>query len=94
MMQVPGEMFGLALKAEKERGMGVVGSTANILDFIGRQVEAAKKLPFPTRIQVCSPSSFLLTMRQLASDGAGPTSADCLGILSAVSDQLGELRRG
>lgn len=35
--------------------MGVVGSTANILDFIGRQVEAAQQLSFPSRIQVLLP---------------------------------------
>ena len=32
-LEVPGEMFSLAMEA-KRRGMGVVGSTKNILDFI------------------------------------------------------------
>ena len=32
--EVPGEMFRLAMEAKRQRGMGVVGSTQNILDFI------------------------------------------------------------
>lgn len=32
--EVPGEMFSLAMEAKRSRGMGVVGSTQNILDFI------------------------------------------------------------
>ncbi|XP_010912952.3 quinolinate synthase, chloroplastic [Elaeis guineensis] len=39
-LEVPGEMFSLAMKA-KSRGMGVVGSTQNILDFIKNQVQEA-----------------------------------------------------
>lgn len=35
--EVPGEMFSLAMEA-KSRGMGVVGSTQNILDFIQLRV--------------------------------------------------------
>lgn len=35
--EVPGEMFALAMEA-KRRGMGVVGSTQNILDFIKERV--------------------------------------------------------
>ncbi|XP_076901991.1 quinolinate synthase, chloroplastic-like [Bidens hawaiensis] len=38
--EVPGEMFSLAMEA-KRRGMGVVGSTQNILDFIKTQVQEA-----------------------------------------------------
>ncbi|CAL9039742.1 unnamed protein product [Musa banksii] len=38
--EVPGEMFSLAMEA-KRRGMGVVGSTQNILDFIKNQVQKA-----------------------------------------------------
>ncbi|KAG8378747.1 hypothetical protein BUALT_Bualt07G0017300 [Buddleja alternifolia] len=38
--EVPGEMFGLAMEA-KQRGMGVVGSTQNILDFIKERVQEA-----------------------------------------------------
>lgn len=38
--EVPGEMFSLAMEAKK-RGMGVVGSTKNILDFIKQHVEEA-----------------------------------------------------
>ncbi|XP_008793728.2 quinolinate synthase, chloroplastic [Phoenix dactylifera] len=38
--EVPGEMFSLAMEA-KRRGMGVVGSTQNILDFIKIRVQEA-----------------------------------------------------
>ncbi|KAI3988751.1 hypothetical protein MKX01_001523 [Papaver californicum] len=38
--EVPGEMFTLAMEA-KRRGMGVVGSTQNILDFIQQRVQEA-----------------------------------------------------
>lgn len=38
--EVPGEMFSLAMEAKK-RGMGVVGSTQNILDFIKKRVQEA-----------------------------------------------------
>lgn len=38
--EVPGEMFSLAMEA-KQRGMGVVGSTQNILDFIKNRVQEA-----------------------------------------------------
>lgn len=38
--EVPGEMFSLAMEA-KRRGMGVVGSTQNILDFIQERVRQA-----------------------------------------------------
>ena len=38
--EVPGEMFSLAMEA-KRRGMGVVGSTQNILDFIKQRVQEA-----------------------------------------------------
>ncbi|XP_002511303.3 quinolinate synthase, chloroplastic [Ricinus communis] len=39
-LEVPGEMFSLAMEA-KRRGMGVVGSTQNILDFIKHRVQEA-----------------------------------------------------
>lgn len=38
--EVPGEMFSLAMEA-KQRGMGIVGSTQNILDFITQRVQEA-----------------------------------------------------
>lgn len=38
--EVPGEMFSLAMEA-KRRGMGIVGSTQNILDFIKQRVQEA-----------------------------------------------------
>jgi quinolinate synthase len=39
-LEVPGEMFALGFEAQ-QRGRGVVGSTSNILDFIGRKVDEA-----------------------------------------------------
>lgn len=53
-MQVPGEMFALAMEAKK-RGMGVVGSTQNILDFIAAKLKDAVERPFPDMLQVGSP---------------------------------------
>jgi len=41
-LEVPGEMFSLAARAQAE-GRGVVGSTSNILGFINDQVDAAAK---------------------------------------------------
>lgn len=38
--EVPGEMFSLAMEA-KRRGMGIVGSTQNILDFIKKRLQEA-----------------------------------------------------
>lgn len=48
--EVPGEMFGLAIQA-KRRGMGTVGSTSNILDFIAARVKEALSRPHPDRLQ-------------------------------------------
>lgn len=51
-LEVPGEMFALALAAQK-RGRGVVGSTSNILDYITAQVTKAGNEPGegPARLQ-------------------------------------------
>lgn len=48
--EVPGEMFTLAMEA-KARGMGVVGSTSNILDFIAGKVSAALQQPYGERLR-------------------------------------------
>ena len=37
--EVPGAMFDLSMRAKRERGMGVVGSTKNILDFIRAKLD-------------------------------------------------------
>jgi quinolinate synthase len=47
--EVPGEMFRLAMRA-KARGMGVVGSTSNILDFIAGRVQEAVQQPYGQRL--------------------------------------------
>ncbi|KAI8475551.1 MAG: hypothetical protein J3K34DRAFT_404537 [Monoraphidium minutum] len=48
--EVPGEMFTLAMEA-KARGMGCVGSTSNILDFIAGKLEDALAAPHGDRLQ-------------------------------------------
>lgn len=48
--EVPGEMFSLAMEA-KRRGMGVVGSTQNILDFITQHVKEAVSRDIDGRFQ-------------------------------------------
>lgn len=55
--QVPGEMFELAMAAKRERDMGVVGSTQNILDFITSKLAVALEQPFPDRCAVLCLSS-------------------------------------
>lgn len=48
--EVPGEMFRLAMAA-KSRGMGVVGSTSNILDFITGKLQDAARQPYGQRLR-------------------------------------------
>ncbi|CAM6044530.1 unnamed protein product [Sphagnum compactum] len=48
--EVPGDMFALAMEA-KQRGMGVVGSTQNILNFIEGRVKEAIGRGFDDRLQ-------------------------------------------
>ena len=50
--EVPGEMFKLAMRAKRERDMGVVGSTKNILDFVVQKVDEAvdRNLPSGERL--------------------------------------------
>jgi quinolinate synthase len=48
--EVPGEMFALAMEARR-RGMGVVGSTQNILDFIAARLGEALGRPFPDTLR-------------------------------------------
>ncbi|MCD7464788.1 hypothetical protein HAX54_053417 [Datura stramonium] len=48
--EVPGEMFSLAMEAKK-RGMGVVGSTQNILDFIKQRVQDSLNRNIDERLQ-------------------------------------------
>ncbi|KAL5991259.1 hypothetical protein ACLOJK_012166 [Asimina triloba] len=49
-LEVPGEMFSLAMEA-KRRGMGVVGSTQNILDFIKKKVQEAMERNLDDHLQ-------------------------------------------
>jgi len=48
-LEVPGEMFELALEA-REQGRGVVGSTSDILGFITRKIREAEGRPEPARL--------------------------------------------
>lgn len=58
--EVPGEMFDLAMKA-KARGMGVVGSTQNILDFIAAKVSAQTDLTAGATIMKAAAAAAALT---------------------------------
>eukprot|EP00240_Pyramimonas_obovata_P002887 CAMPEP_0118957224 /NCGR_PEP_ID=MMETSP1169-20130426/61984_1 /TAXON_ID=36882 /ORGANISM="Pyramimonas obovata, Strain CCMP722" /LENGTH=692 /DNA_ID=CAMNT_0006905279 /DNA_START=242 /DNA_END=2320 /DNA_ORIENTATION=- len=48
--EVPGEMFQLAMEA-RERGMGTVGSTSNILDFIAARVQESLALDYKSNLR-------------------------------------------
>ena len=50
--EVPGEMFKLAMEAKRERDMGVVGSTKNILDYVCEKIDeaVARNLPAGERL--------------------------------------------
>jgi quinolinate synthase len=45
--EVPGEMFKSAMRAKRERNMGVVGSTKNILDFVLEKLDEALERNLP-----------------------------------------------
>jgi quinolinate synthase len=49
-LEVPGEMFALAVDAQRD-GRGVVGSTSNILDFLLKRVHTAVTQPGPQILQ-------------------------------------------
>jgi quinolinate synthase len=49
-LEVPGEMFALGFAAERQ-GRGVVGSTSNILDFIGSKVDQAVERRSPSELR-------------------------------------------
>jgi quinolinate synthase len=49
-LEVPGEMFALGFRAQRA-GRGVVGSTSNILDFIGQRVDRVNGATKPTKLQ-------------------------------------------
>lgn len=74
--EVPGEMFSLAMEAKK-RGMGVVGSTQNILDFITKHVEEAVSRDIDEHLQ------FIL----------GTESGMVTAIVAAVRNTLKGVRR-
>lgn len=77
--EVPGEMFSLAMEAKK-RGMGVVGSTQNILDFIKNRLKEALERSVDDRLQfVLGTESGMITsiaaaVRDLLGSGASSSS--------------------
>lgn len=75
--EVPGEMFSLAMEA-KRRGMGVVGSTQNILDFIKQRIQEALDRNVNEHLQ------FVL----------GTESGMVTSIVAAVRGLLGSARSG
>lgn len=76
--EVPGEMFRLAMAA-KARGMGVVGSTSNILDFIAGKLQEAAQQPHGQRLRfVLGTEAGMITsiVRKVQSVLATPGRAD------------------
>ncbi|KAK4776897.1 hypothetical protein SAY86_005585 [Trapa natans] len=77
-LEVPGEMFSLAMEAKK-RGMGVVGSTQNILDFIKQRVQEAmdrdakEHLQFVLGTESGMVTSIVAAVRSLLGSGKTPT---------------------
>jgi quinolinate synthase len=79
-LEVPGEMFALGFAAQRE-GRGVVGSTSNILDFIGSKVDQAVAARAPARLAfILGTESGMITAiarrvqqkLQASSDAGGP----------------------
>uniref|UniRef100_A0A7N0ZS99 Quinolinate synthase, chloroplastic n=1 Tax=Kalanchoe fedtschenkoi TaxID=63787 RepID=A0A7N0ZS99_KALFE len=77
--EVPSEMFSLAMEA-KRRGMGVVGSTQNILDFINQRVQEAldrnikEHLQFVLGTESGMITSIVASVRKLLSSAKSPSS--------------------
>lgn len=76
-LEVPGEMFALAL-AGQQRGRGVVGSTSDILGYITRQVQAVppdgeRHLQFVLGTEAGMVTSIVHAVRALLSDRPGVT---------------------
>ncbi|XP_010555512.1 PREDICTED: quinolinate synthase, chloroplastic [Tarenaya hassleriana] len=99
-LEVPGEMFSLAMEA-KRRGMGVVGSTQNILDFIRQRVQEAldrntdDHLQFVLGTESGMVTSIVSTVRNLLSSAQSkvkvevvfPVSSDSMTKTSASSSE-------
>ena len=93
-LEVPGEMFALAAEAQRQ-GRGVVGSTSNILDFIGDKVtdapEGTLQFVLGTEAGMITPivRDVQQTLRQrgadLAVDIVFPVAAEAV----AADDELG-----
>ncbi len=60
-LEVPGEMFELALEAQRE-GRGVVGSTSNILSFIKEQTSKASSNTEPVEIVLGTESGMITSI--------------------------------
>lgn len=98
--EVPGEMFSLAMEA-KRRGMGIVGSTQSILDFIKQRVQEASDrnvndhLQFVLGTETGMVTSIVAAVRNLLGSGSDsakikveivfPVSSDSMTITSSKS---------
>ncbi|CAD5165675.1 unnamed protein product [Musa acuminata subsp. malaccensis] len=90
--EVPGEMFSLAMEA-KRRGMGVVGSTQNILDFIKNQVQKALDRDIDDHLQfVLGTESGMLTSIVAAVRGLlGSRESRCKTISSLIGFSIKDI---
>lgn len=92
--EVPGEMFTLAAQAQK-RGKGVVGSTANILQFIAQRVEEALEctnpvsIPFVLGTEAGMITSIVRKVQQQLKN-AGRTDVDVEIIFPVASEAVAE----
>lgn len=83
--EVPGEMFSLAMEGKK-RGMGIVGSTQNILDFIKQRVQEAMDRDVQEHLQfVLGTESGMVTaivaaVRNLLGSAKSPTSESKISV--------------
>jgi len=99
-LEVPGEMFSLALEAQ-QAGNGVVGSTSNILDFISNKVkqQAAKgeaaRLRFVLGTEAGMITAIVRSVQKILADSATDVEAEIIfpvaseAIAQTDDDELG-----
>ncbi|GAV65144.1 NadA domain-containing protein/SufE domain-containing protein [Cephalotus follicularis] len=106
-LEVPGEMFTLAMEA-KRRGMGVVGSTQNILNFIKQKVREAldrdvnHHLQFVLGTESGMVTSIVAAVRNLLGSGSAkvkveivfPVSSDSITKTSTASSPVSSVTVG
>jgi quinolinate synthase len=100
-LEVPGEMFALGFRAQ-QAGRGVVGSTSNILDFIGRRVDQVNGAQRPSKLQFMLGTEAGMTtaiarkvqerLRARQASGAAPLDVEIVfPVASEAIAQTGEL---